>query len=104
MAKKNKGRTALGLELEASLKEAVAHRRGEIPLEGRIVELMSPARVKEIRKKVASSPQAFERLFGIPARTVEGWEQGRKLDVAGRVLLLVIEKNPKAVEKALAAS
>jgi putative transcriptional regulator len=99
-----KTRSKLGLEMEAALQEALAHKRGEIELPLRTVDPMTPARVKEIRKKVAKSPKEFERRFGVPARTIEGWEQNKKLDVAGRVLLMVIEKDPEAVERALAAA
>ena len=102
MAKRRK--FDLGSEIIAGLKEAVAHSRGEIALEGRVVEAMPPARVQAIVRKVASSPKDFERKFGVPARTIEGWEQNKKVDVAGRVLLTVIERNPKAVQKALAAA
>lgn len=91
----------LGTEIVSGLKEAVAHSRGQIALEGRVVDPMPATRVKEIVRKVATSPKQFSARFGIPARTIEGWEQGKKIDVAGRVLLTVIEKNPKAVEKAL---
>lgn len=94
-------RTKLGLGIEAGLREAIAHRRGELALETRRMETMPAARVREIRKAVAKSPKEFERRFGVPARTVEGWEQGRKLDAAHRVLLRVIEKSPEAVEAAL---
>jgi putative transcriptional regulator len=104
MASKKTKRTELGQRLIAGLKEAVAHSRGEIALEGRVVEAMPPSRVKAIVRKVASSPKDFERKFGVPARTIEGWEQNKKLDVAGRVLLTVIERNPKAVQKALAGA
>lgn len=96
-------RTELGREIKAGLREAIAHRRGEIALESRLANPMSAERVKEIRKSVAKSPREFERRFGVPARTVEGWEQGRKLDVAGRILLTVIAKDPEAVERALGA-
>ncbi|MEO8927098.1 MAG: transcriptional regulator [Caulobacteraceae bacterium] len=95
-------RTRLGLEIEAGLREAIAFQRGEIALETRIVEPMPATRVRQIRKAVAKSPKEFERRFGVPARTLEGWEQGRKVDVAARVLLTVIERNPEAVELALA--
>jgi len=94
----------LGLEIEAGLKEALAHRQGKIRLSGRVIEEMPASRVKAIVRKVAKSPKDFERRFGVPARTVEGWEQNRKIDVAGRVLLTVIEKNPDAVEEALATA
>ena len=96
-------RTKLGLEIEAGLREAIAHARGEIALPTRIVEPMPPSRVREIRKALAKSPKDFERRFGVPARTLEGWEQGRKIDAAHRVLLTVIERAPEAVEAALAA-
>ena len=99
-----KKRSKLGLELEAAVKEAIAHKRGEMALPSRVIDPMTPARVKEIRKKVAKSPKEFERRFGVPARTLEGWEQNKKLDVAGRVLLMVIEKDPEAVERALRAA
>lgn len=94
--------TAFGRDLIAAAREALAHKRGKIALPVRVIEEMPASRVKEIRKKVAKSPKEFERRFGVPARTLEGWEQNKKIDVAGRVLLKVIEKNPKAVERALA--
>jgi putative transcriptional regulator len=94
-------RTKLGREIEAGLREAIAYQRGEIALETRVVEPMPAARVRQIRKSVARSPKEFERRFGVPARTLEGWEQGRKVDVTARVLLTVIERNPEAVESAL---
>ena len=95
-------RTEFGLRLEKSLREVLAWKRGEIELDVRTIEPMTPARVKAIRKASAKSPRAFEKRFGVPARTVEGWEQGKKVDVAARVLLTVIEKEPEAVERALA--
>jgi putative transcriptional regulator len=101
MAKKN---TAFGEDLIASLKEAVAHRKGKIALPTRVIAEMPAARVKQIRKSVARSPKEFCKRFGVPARTIEGWEQGKKVDIAARVLLTVIEKNPEAVEKALSAA
>jgi len=94
-------RSELGREIEAGLREAIAWKRGEIALPVQIVEAMPAARVKEIRKSVAKSPREFEQRFGVPARTIEGWEQGRRVDVAAAVLLSVIAKAPKTVEKAV---
>ena len=96
--------TRFGRDLIAAAREALGHKRGEIALPTRIIDPMTPARVREIRKKVAKSPKEFERRFGVPARTLEGWEQNKKVDVAGRVLLMVIEKEPEAVERALAGA
>jgi len=98
----SKSHTKFGRELIAAAKEALAHSRGEIALPTRIVEPLPAKRVKEIRKKVARTTREFENVTGIPARTVEGWEQGRKLDAPARALLRVIDKNPKAVKRALA--
>jgi putative transcriptional regulator len=94
-------RTTLGKAIEDGLREAAAWKRGEIALPAREIEPMTAARVKAIRKSVAKSPREFAQRFGVPARTLEGWEQGKKVDVAARVLLTVIEKNPNAVETAL---
>ena len=55
-----------------------------------------------IRTTLAKSPKDFERRFGIPARTIEGWEQGRKLDVASSILMTVIEREPDVVEATVA--
>jgi putative transcriptional regulator len=95
-------RTELGLQIEAGLREALAHRKGALALKSGHVEAMPAARVREIRRSLARSTKEFERRFGIPARTVEGWEQGRKIDVAHRVLLTVIAKSPELVEAVLA--
>ena len=93
--------TEFGRELIEGFREVLAHVRGEIELPYRVYETMPATRVKEIRRKVAKSPKEFERRFHIPARTLEGWEQGRRTpDVAARVLLTVIEKDPEAVERA----
>lgn len=94
-------RTELGLSLEEGLKEALAWKRGEIALETVNVEPMPAERIRAIRKKVAKSAKEFERRFGIPAATINNWEQGRRSpDPAGRLLLKVLDLDPEAVEKA----
>ena len=83
-----------------------AHLRGEIQLPSYVVhhDLFTPKRIKVIRRKVASSTKEFERLFGIPARTMESYEQGRRRpDGAMQALLRIIEREPKAARRALAA-
>ena len=88
--------------LMEGLREAVAWKRGELALEAVNVDPMPPARVKMIRKSVAKSTKEFARRFGIPAATMENWEQGRrKPDPTARALLTVIEREPAAVERAL---
>ena len=101
MSKKD---TKFGTDLLEALTEVRAHRRGEIALPTRVVNVISAQRVKAIRTSLAKSPKDFERRFGIPARTIEGWEQGRKLDVAASILMTMIEKAPEVVEATVAAN
>lgn len=34
--------------------------------------------IKELRKETEMSQQQFARYFGLPLRTLQGWEQGRR--------------------------
>ncbi len=95
--------TAFGANLIEALQEIRAWRRGEVALETVNVDPMPPDMIRAIRKTVARSTREFERRFGIPAATMNNWEQGRRSpDPAARVLLKVIAKNPQAVVEALA--
>jgi putative transcriptional regulator len=94
----------VGDDLVEAFEEMAKHLRGEIGLEAHDLPggAMTPAQIKAIRLKVASSTKEFERLFGIPARTMESYEQGRRnLDGAMRALLRIIDREPKAACRAL---
>ncbi|MCF3945555.1 transcriptional regulator [Acidiphilium sp. AL] len=87
-----------------ALREVAAWKRGETALEVVNIDPMPPERVRAIRRKVARSAREFEACFGIPASTINNWEQGRrKPDPAARLLLKVIEADPEAVKRAAAA-
>jgi putative transcriptional regulator len=91
--------TSFGAGLKEALEEAIAWKRGELELTVISYPSMTADRIKTIRKAVAKSPKDFAKRFGIPARTLEGWEQGRRQpDPAAATLLRVIEKNPDVVE------
>ena len=63
---------------------------------------MEPMDVKAIREKTGMSQQRFCATFGISIGTLRHWEQGlRSPRAAARVLLRVVEHNPKAVIKAI---
>lgn len=67
------------------------------------VDILTPDRIRSIRRKVASSTRVFEQKYHIPARTMEAYEQGRRRpDGATRALLTIIEKEPEAARRALA--
>jgi putative transcriptional regulator len=98
-------RSRVGDDLVEAFEEMAKHLRGEIELEAHELPTgsMTPAQIKAVRSKVASSTKEFERLFGIPARTMESYEQGRRsLDGAMRALLRIIDREPEAARRALA--
>ncbi len=97
-----KERTSVGLEVEEALKEVLAHRRGEVDLPSRIVDDPSAERILAIRKRMKLSRRRFAERFGLDARAIQDWEQGRRTpDRAARVLLAVIDREPEAVDRAL---
>ncbi len=94
----------VGDDLVEAFEEMARHLRGEIELEAHPLPsgTMTPVQIKAIRSKVASSTKEFERLFGIPARTMESYEQGRRsVDGAMRALLRIIDREPDAARRAL---
>jgi putative transcriptional regulator len=61
--------------------------------------------VKGLRKKLRMTQAEFAKHFGLSRRTIEQWEQGRAIpDRPARILLAVIESDPRAVERALAGN
>ena len=96
-------RTEAGLEIETALGEVLAHVRGETALPCRIVDDPAAERIVALRKRLKLSRQKFADRFGLDARAIQDWEQGRRVpDRAARVLLTVIDREPDAVTRALA--
>ena len=61
--------------------------------------------IKALRKRVKMTQAVFAKTFRLPLGTVKDWEQGRRQpDAPARALLAVIEENPEAVQRALAAN
>ena len=97
----NTQRTKVGRDVEGALGEVLAHVRSETELSCRIVDDPSAARILALRKRMKLSRQKFADRFGLDARAIQDWEQGRRApDRAARVLLTVIEHDPKAVQRA----
>lgn len=97
----------VGADLTESFEHMVAWMRGEVGAEHYVVpaEILTPARIREIRLREAPSTKAFEEEFHIPAGTMESYEEGlMRPGAAMAVLLRVIDKEPQAVRRALAAS
>ena len=95
-------RTRVGREVEEALEEVLAHVRGETPLPCRIVDDPAAEHIVALRRRMKLSRRKFADRFGLEARTVQDWEQGRRVpDRAARVLLTVIDSDPEAVVRAL---
>ena len=90
----------LGGRLIKAAEEAAAIARGE-DVPGAI--LHTPPDVRAIRARLNLTQPAFAKRFGLPVGTIRDWEQGRAMpDQAARVLLRVIEREPEAVQRAVA--
>jgi putative transcriptional regulator len=99
-----KRRTRLGIALEQSAKDILAHVKGEAKLPTRRIVLPDEVDVRRIRTKAKMSQAEFARAFCINPRTLQEWEQGRrKPDATTRAYLAVIAKNREAVLDALAS-
>ena len=61
--------------------------------------------VRRIREQMGLTQAEFAKRFGLSQRTVEQWEQGRAVpDRPARVLLAVIERDPRAVQRMIVGS
>jgi putative transcriptional regulator len=92
---------SLANDLIEALTEAVDHANGKIDLPTRIYTPPS-VDVRAIRQRFDLSRARFAARFGLDARALQEWEQGRRApDRAARILLKVIELKPEIVEDAL---
>jgi putative transcriptional regulator len=79
----------IGKEILEGLKEI---KRGDY---SRVINVPS---VAEVREKTGLSQARFAQLLGVSVRTLQDWEQGRRAPSgAARTLLLVANKNPRAL-------
>lgn len=97
-------RVDLSSELLASLEEGAEILAGARPA-ARFWTPPATVDVKAIRGRTGLSQVAFARRFGFSPDAVRDWEQGRRRpEQAARTLLLVIDKEPEAVDRVLAAA
>ncbi len=97
--------TKAGERLIQSAKEALAFARGEAEDKDFTVHVPTDFDVKALRKKLKLSQAAFAARYGFGLSRLKDWEQGRSHpDGAIRAYLLVIAREPEAVQRALAAA
>jgi len=59
--------------------------------------------VAAIRRKTSLSQPAFANRIGVPVATLRNWEQGHRFPTGpARVLLALVDRNPRIVEETLA--
>ena len=84
-----RARRNIGAEILQGLREL---KRGE---HGRVINVPD---VTSIREKTGLSQARFAQLLGVSVRTLQDWEQGRRAPSgAARTLLIVADKNPRAL-------
>ena len=90
--------------IKKGLEEAVAYSKGEqIAVKTSNIQVPNDIDVRKIRGKIGLTQRAFAQHFGFALSAVRDWEQGRRRpDRSARILLKVIEREPDAVERALA--
>ena len=92
-------------KIASGLADAIAVAKGEADPATYRVHVPVDVDVAKIRRSMGLTREAFAMRFGLQLGTVRDWEQRkRKPDGAARVLLTVIERDPEAVTRALAAA
>lgn len=92
-------------DIRQGLEEAVAIARNEADPATYKVHVPSDIDVRAIRRQLGMTQERFASAFGFPVATLRDWEQGRaRPDTSARAYLLVISREPQAVERALQAA
>jgi putative transcriptional regulator len=91
--------------IRRGLEEALAYADGTADTSRYGVYIPEDIDVKAIRAKLDMTQEEFAGRFGFSVNTLRHWEQGRRVpEGPTRAYLLVIDRNPKAVQKALKAA
>jgi putative transcriptional regulator len=90
-----------GQSILRGARQALDYARGV--REGFVAHVPEEVDVVAIRKKLRLSQAEFATRFGFKLDALQNWEQGRRRpDGAARAFLRVIEREPAAVQRALA--
>jgi putative transcriptional regulator len=89
--------------IEQGLKEAIAHARGEEFVTIHEIEIPDTD-IQAIRARTGLSQAEFAKSIGVKKSTLLNWEQHRRSpDGPARVLLALIDKDPRIVQRTLRA-
>ena len=88
--------------IRRGLAEAVTYAEGRADKSLYKVHIPLKLDVKAIRNRLKMTQQQFAARFGFNINTLRHWEQGRRRpEGPTRAYLLVIDREPEAVQKAL---
>lgn len=89
-------------EIIKGAEEALGFLRGD-KSKGRAHQIrMKEIDVKAIRARLGMTQEAFSEAFAIPVPTLKKWETHQRVpEGPTKAYLMVIDKNPKAVQSAL---
>jgi putative transcriptional regulator len=91
--------------IRRGLKEAVAYAHGTANEDAYRIHVPALVDVRAIRTRLGMTQQEFAGRFGFSVNTLRHWEQGkRRPEGPTRAYLLVIDRAPRAVQKALRAA
>ena len=95
---------AVANSIRRGLEQAVAYAKGEADLTKYRVHVPREIDVRAIRDKLGMTQEKFASEFGFSVNTLRHWEHGKRVpEGPTRAYLLVIDRAPKAVQKALRA-
>jgi putative transcriptional regulator len=91
-------------KIAEGLTDAIAIARNEADPKTYRIHVPSHFDVKKLRKKLGLSQEQFAQHYGFTPARVRDWEQGRSNPTGAiRAYLIVIARQPEAVERALTA-
>jgi len=94
--------TKAGKSILKGLEQALAYANGTADPSKYRVTVPNRINVRAIRRKLGMTQQTFAARFGFSINTLRHWEQGKRVpEGPTRAYLLVIERAPRAVQKAL---
>lgn len=90
-----------GQSILRGARQALAYAKGR--RKGFVAHVPDHVDVAAIRKRLGLSQGEFAARFGFKLDALQNWEQGRRRpEGSARALLRVIDREPEAVERALA--
>lgn len=96
---------AIANSIKRGLEEALAYANGTADISKYRVHVPKEIDVRAIRKKLKMTQEEFAAEFGFSINTLRHWEQGKRIpEGPTRAYLLVIDRAPKTVQKALRAA